>query len=46
MFKCFLLSFLFISITYIQTKWSKCKIDKTDIYECLDGEIKKTVIVS
>ena len=41
MFRFLLLSFLFVGITSGQTKWSKCKIDKTDIYECLDGEIKK-----
>jgi len=41
MFRYLLLSILFISITFSQTKWSKCKFDKSDIYECLDGEIKK-----
>ena len=41
MFRYLLLSILFISITHGQTKWSKCKIDKTRIYKCFDGEIKK-----
>ncbi len=41
MFRYLLLSILFISITHSQTKWSKCKIDKTPIYKCLDGGIKK-----
>ena len=41
MFRYLLLSILFISITHSQTKWSKCKIDKTPIYKCFDGGIKK-----
>jgi len=40
-FKTLLLSILFISITHSQTKWSKCKIDKTPINKCLGGGIKK-----
>ncbi len=35
------LSFLLIGNTYSQTKWSKCKIDKTKLNECLDGRVKK-----
>ena len=41
MFRYLFLSILFISITHSQTKWSKCKIDKTPIYKCFDGGIKK-----
>ena len=41
MFRYLLLSILFISITHGQTKWSKCKIDKTNIYKCFDGGVKK-----
>ena len=41
MFRYLLLSILFISITHGQTKWGKCKIDKTPIYKCFDGGIKK-----
>jgi len=40
-FKNLFLSILFISITHSQTKCSKCKIDKTPIYKCFDGGIKK-----
>tara|TARA_Y100001980_G_C14353452_1_gene163724 strand:+ start:191 stop:625 length:435 start_codon:yes stop_codon:yes gene_type:complete len=32
---------LLLCTAFSQTKWSKCKVDKSDIYECLDGEIKK-----
>ena len=41
MFRYLLLSILFISITHGQTKWGKCKIDKTPIYKCFDGGLKK-----
>ena len=41
MFKYIFLSFLLIGNAYGQTKWSKCKIDKTKLNECLDGEVKK-----
>ena len=37
----YLLLILFISMTFGQTKWSKCKIDKSNIYKCFDGGIKK-----
>jgi hypothetical protein len=41
MLKYIFLSFLLIGNAYGQTKWSKCKIDKTKLNECLDGEVKK-----
>ena len=41
MFRYLFLSILFISITHSQTKWGKCKIDKTPLYKCFDGGIKK-----
>ena len=36
-----LLFFLCVGILFGQTKWSKCKVDKTNLRECLDGEVKK-----
>ena len=36
-----LISSFFAVNLYSQTKWSRCKIDKTKLYECLDGEVKK-----
>ena len=32
---------LFFNLSYSQTAWSKCKFDKTKLYQCLDGEVKK-----
>ena len=41
MIRIILLLFLCVGILFGQTKWSKCKVDKTKIRECLDGEVKK-----
>ena len=32
---------IFFNLSYSQTAWSKCKFDKTKLYQCLDGEVKK-----
>ena len=32
---------IFFNLSYGQTAWSKCKFDKTKLYQCLDGEVKK-----
>tara|TARA_B100000131_G_scaffold135379_1_gene132000 strand:- start:158 stop:604 length:447 start_codon:yes stop_codon:yes gene_type:complete len=41
MIRIILLFFLCVGILFGQTKWSKCKVDKTKLRECLDGEVKK-----
>ena len=41
MIRIILLFFLCVGVLFGQTKWSKCKVDKTKLRECLDGEVKK-----
>ncbi len=41
MIRIILFFFLWGGILFGQTKWSKCKVDKTKLRECLDGEVKK-----